>query len=991
VAPGPERGLALSLLLAASVAGASPARAQDWGDIAGTAVDAAGAAVPGVAVTLASPALLQPRTTTSATNGAYRFARVGVGTYSVRFEAAGFTPVVCEGVGVETGIHVTVNATLGAATGAEVARLTAGPPGPDALNPARGARYPREALDLLPTSRDARALLALTPGVAIDRAEAAGGRLAGLVSRGGTATSAVWTLNGVEILALDAGDGSPPIIDFDALEQVHISTARAGPARAAGGIGVSMVTRSVTDRFRGSVRFTGTDERLQADNLDAALRAQGAGAGNPIQNAVDYGVEAGGPLRRGRAWIWGSFGRQVTRTGIVNFYRDTPECAGLSGATAASVPLDRLRACRQTDETAAWTTSLETTVRLGPENTLTWFTQFAERVRPSSGASARRPVETTYRVHGAPSAYGTPLWTTGPASVWRASDRHVFGGRWLAEAQWAHVGHSSASDFQTESLAAVQPRYEMTTASWSRSYRRTVSVRPADSVDVSADLFRPSWLGGAHAIEAGWRWRTLGLYDASHVGGNAVARVRAGVPVEATLWRDAETAYRLGTQAAWVQDTYTRRRLTLTLGLRWDRRHERALGSRVPAHPFQGQVTSSGALFDLLPAVDFGGADPGRAQHEVSPRIGAAYDLTGSGRTILDVSIGRAYRQEASVRWAQALNPVTAASVRLPWRDANGDGVVQASELDATRLLAFSGNYDPGQAGLPGPATLVDPDVRRETTDELVVALDHQLGRALGVGLGYTWRRDANLPFEYAIGISSADYASRVYTPPASDCPEGARCEAVVYWEPTVPIPTRRLVTNRLDTDRRYHGLEVSVRRRMSGGWMLSGNVSLNDVREYYRSPRAYQDPTNIDQLNAAQWSASANATTNARWLVKLAGAYSLPRWRLGLSGVYQAREGHAFAAAIQTPSRANAAGTATVLLDRMGEIRLPAVQSLDVGATIPVRVAGVRLTASVDVFNLMNANTVLRRQRIQNSATANQATLILAPRLVRFGVKATW
>lgn len=954
-----------------ALAGASAARAQDGGEIAGRVLDGSGVAVPGVAVTLTGPILLQAQHVTSAANGAYRFPRVAVGTYAVTFDAAGFKTLVREGVAVELGFHVIVNAALELAAARAVVTATGGTGIVDTRSTAWGAQFTREAMDLVPTSRGTRAILALTPGVAVARGTVAAtlrGQGQDFASRGDAATSAIWSLDGIEITASRWRGGSPVDYDFDSFQEIQVATGGTGPSRMSGGLAVNMVTRSGTDRFRGSARFLATDEHLQSENLDAALRAQGAGNGSPIQSARDVGIEAGGPVIRGRAWLWGSLAQQVTKVGV-------------------DLPLETLRRGSQTDLTKIWEMNLKSQVQISRQNTVTWFNNFTEKLQPTSGGSATRPVETTYRVHGAPSAFGTRLWTTGPASIWRANDRHVFTERWLAEVQWVHVGNSSASDFQDEALADVQPRYEISTMGWSRSYRRVVSLRSNDSVDVSTDYFRPSWLGGGHVIEAAWRWRAGASYDERHVGGNAVARYRDGVPAEATLWRDSETAYRLDTQAAWVQDTYTRRGLTVDLGLRWDRQRDRALPSRVPAHPFEGQLTADGAGFRLLPAVMFGGADPGVVWNDFSPRLGVAYDLTGNGRTVVKGSFRRYFRQLTSASWSKSINPVTAASVRLPWSDVNGDGFVQAAEVDATRILSFSGNHDPRDPGLPGTSNSVDPEAKNQTTDEVIVGLDREVGPEFGVGLSYTWRRYTNFPWDDSVGMTSADYVERTYTPPAANCPAGARCETVEYWEPSIPMPSRHVATNRPDADRRYHGIEIAARKRMSHGWMMTGSLSLNDVREYFRSPRAYEDPTNIDKLNGRQWSAGADA----RWLVKLSGAYTLPWRRVRLAGVYEAREGRAWSPAIQTPARANSAGIATVLLDPMGEVRLPVVRSLDAGASLPVRMGPVRLTATVDVFNLMNANTVLRRERIQNAATANQATLIVGPRVVRLGVKATW
>jgi hypothetical protein len=184
------------------------------------------------------------------------------------------------------------------------------------------------------------------------------------------------------------------------------------------------------------------------------------------------------------------------------------------------------------------------------------------------------------------------LWKTGPSSIWKIDDQHVVSDRWLLDAQWAHQGSNFALNLQDSSLAAVQPRYEITTGAWSRSYGQTVYLRPVDTLTFATEYFRPSWLGGDHAVSAGWR-RRAGLSEIeSHWGGNAVARYRNGVPAEANLYRDGVITQAANTQSAWVQDTYRRGRVAINLGLRWDHQRDWADASNVTGHPFQGQMTA---------------------------------------------------------------------------------------------------------------------------------------------------------------------------------------------------------------------------------------------------------------------------------------------------------------------------------------------------------------------------------------------------------------
>jgi hypothetical protein len=69
-----------------------------------------------------------------------------------------------------------------------------------------------------------------------------------------------------------------------------------------------------------------TDEEFQDDNIDDELRQQGAGSGAPIQNIQDIGFEVGGPIKKGRAWFWGSDGRQDIEVGVVGFFKNDAAC-----------------------------------------------------------------------------------------------------------------------------------------------------------------------------------------------------------------------------------------------------------------------------------------------------------------------------------------------------------------------------------------------------------------------------------------------------------------------------------------------------------------------------------------------------------------------------------------------------------------------------------------------------------------------------------------
>ena len=77
--------------------------------------------------------------------------------------------------------------------------------------------------------------------------------------------------------------------------------------------------------------------------------------------------------------------------------------------------------------------------------------------------------------------------------------------------------------------------------------------------------------------------------------------------------------------------------------------------------------------------------------------------------------------------------------------------------------------------------------------------------------------------------------------------------------------------------------------------------------------------------------------------------------------------------------------------MDPVGEVRLPNYQNLDFHVERPIKAGTIRLIPNMDIFNLSNSNTIQAIRSRQNAANANQVQAILAPRVVRFGVRVNW
>ena len=75
------------------------------GTIAGRVTDQTGAVLPGVSIILNADVLIRPETAVSSSTGAYRFAELPIGTYTLSFELPAFQKFVREGIILTAGSH----------------------------------------------------------------------------------------------------------------------------------------------------------------------------------------------------------------------------------------------------------------------------------------------------------------------------------------------------------------------------------------------------------------------------------------------------------------------------------------------------------------------------------------------------------------------------------------------------------------------------------------------------------------------------------------------------------------------------------------------------------------------------------------------------------------------------------------------------------------------------------------------------------------------
>ena len=216
------------------------AGAQDIsGSIAGVVEDTTGAALPGVTVEAASPALIeQVRTAVTDGRGLYRILDLRPGVYSVTFTLPGFRTFVREGIELTTSFTATVNAEMSVGGIEETVTVTGAAPLVDVQNVTSQAVLQREQLDILPTGKAVMGYAAMTVGISVGGRPDLGARdvggvfnegTVGLVAHGSRVQDQLSLLNGLNVGNFSQGTaggglGRHVYINHAGTEEVVVTT-----------------------------------------------------------------------------------------------------------------------------------------------------------------------------------------------------------------------------------------------------------------------------------------------------------------------------------------------------------------------------------------------------------------------------------------------------------------------------------------------------------------------------------------------------------------------------------------------------------------------------------------------------------------------------------------------------------------------------------------------------------------------------------------------
>lgn len=997
------------------LATASGAFAQlQTGNIFGTAQDNQGQALPGVTVTLTGAGAPQIQVTDA--QGNFRFLALSPGSYGLKANLEGFSPIDYPSVVVNVARNTTIEVSMTPAV-EEVVTVTSELPLLDERRISTGATVNQTELEKVPSSRDPWAVLGTTPGVLTDRINVGGnesGQQSQYVGPGSSGDNAIWAVDGVTITDMGAIGSSPTYYNFDAFEEMQVTTGGTDTSLATGGVVLNMVTKRGTNEWRAGGRFIYAEDSWQSstDLNESELATAGPWnlnraqpefkQGNRIVTVEDYGIDVGGPLVKDKLWIWANYGVQE---------------------------IDLLTIADVSDFTELETYGAKLNAQLGSSNSATFFYNYGDKIKIGRNASPTRPQATTWN-------------QTGPTDIFKIEDTHIFASNFYLTGMASSVG----GGFQLTPQGGLDgPTTQITWAAgvWNSNFLHHETDRPQEQARLDGSYFFNTG-SVSHELKFGAGYRTADLDSTSIWPGNGYnlafgdssAEVKGGAYYDyfiaaAPRISSASTDY----TSLFAQDTLTTGRLTANIGIRYDKQAGDINPVRQPA---LAGFESVGLVATSTP-----GRDQGFEWEDITPRLGITYALGEERKTLLRASYSR-FADQLAQGFSLYASPVT---YRYSYFyrydgdpiDADLDGFIEGPEA----LPYFYGDnaFDPTQTRA---LNVVDPNFEAPLTDEILFGIEHAIRPEFVVGLNLTLRNLHNLAQSERLvycaageaGCFANEYGDAVRVTRPSDWTQRSTINQTLPDGTLVSVPVFGLIAPRGvvgtsgsdsaggylfngDLEQDYMGVSATFNKRLSNNWMLRGNFSWSEW-EWDVPAGANVEPNNllgggyIDGQSVVQGSGTGSGSKgavyiNSEWAYDVTGLYQIAPdrpWGFNISGHIYGREGYPIpywqrfscsSLRLQGCTNRNIA-----LTQDPGDYRNPDVHLVDLRLEKDFQIGDLNLTVLGEVFNVFNEATVLQTQhRLNNGGTTvgvpfrvnggDFAVEVVSPRVFRIGARFSW
>ena len=415
-------------------------------------------------------------------------------------------------------------------------------------------------------------------------------------------------------------------------------------------------------------------------------------------------------------------------------------------------------------------------------------------------------------------------------------------------------------------------------------------------------------------------------------------------------------------QGLYIQDKWRpTRKLTLNMGLRFETNY-----GWMPA-TCQEQT-------DFIAAQCFDAIDGAPDWKAVNPRFSAVYDLAGDGMTALKFAANR-YVVPVGVQVVGRINPVRSTNDTRQWRpqsrcgeattlgcDRNGDLIPQLDELGPSSgyNLGTTARY---AEGYDWP-----------NANEYTVEIQRQLPGNLVVTAGYVRREKRNQLGSRNVAVPAESYIPLVVTERNS-----GRTVTVYNQAPSLRGRLDTVWDNDPEVDSTYNGGDLTLNKRLSDGWMMTGGISLGKNVGYVGN-------SDLNNPNSKEFSRGI-AGDDVPVSVRLSGLYELP-WGVSVSGSFQHQKGfpESTSVSIGNNTVALTQGTTSLMIEPRGDTRYPNLNQLDISIRKAIRSGGAVFQPRLDLYNLTNAATI-RTWVTQLGPTYHRPSAIQRGLLIKAGM----
>jgi hypothetical protein len=500
-----------------------------------------------------------------------------------------------------------------------------------------------------------------------------------------------------------------------------------------------------------------------------------------------------------------------------------------------------------------------------------------------------------------------------------------------------------------------------------------------------------SYITGAHVIKVGFNERigSLTFYGFDHQP--LTYRFNNGVPNQLTqraypFTRRAKMDHDVG---IFVQNKWTVEGLTLSYGARYDYK----------VNSFPEQYVGP-ALLAPNRNISFL-ARKNIAYHDVSPKVGASYDVFGTGKTAVKATLNR-YVAVVGIdsTFGGDANPVNNLIVQTTrsWTDANRNFVPDCDLVNpnANGECGRLANTDFGGVRL---GATYDPDLlhgwfRNRYNWEFSAGLQHELLPRVSADINYFRRWHGNFPATDNLAVSPADYDPFSITAPVDPRLPGGGSYVISGLYDLRPekfgVPTQNFVTRANNYGKQvqdWQGGDVTINARPRSGLLLQGGLSTG---------RTVTDECEIRPKLDNPSLLYCRVVTPLLTEFKFLGSYTIPRIDVQVSGTLQSLPGPQIAANYNAPNAVvaptlgrNLSGNAanvTVNLVAPGTMYGERMNQLDLRVSKTLRAGRTSTRFNFDVYNALNSDAVL--QQNNNYGAWQRPTLILPARFVKLGVQ---